>query len=171
MNYREFLAGLEPVIIGLDNAALSLDRDGFWAVFKDARRVLSSKYVLARVADNYFDVEASFSVGIESSHDEEPVTRPLRIVCVFSGHFHTSRSVDREHAQKFIETEAFLVFWPYFRQFVADTTARMAIPPVTVPLALGPGEHSYRRRSTPPKEIAQSKATKTTSKRLRTPNK
>jgi hypothetical protein len=154
MQYGEFLASVEPVIMGLDSATCSIDRTAFWSQSKDARKVLSSKYELAHIATDYFDIQATYGIAIEWSEDDGPVIQPLKIGCVFSGHFHAAAPVAREHAQQFTDDESWLIFWPFFRQFVADTAARMAIPPLLVPLALRPGEHSYRR---PPKTITQRK--------------
>lgn len=149
MEYRQFLETLEPSILGLDSATCSLDRERYWSASKDARRVLSSKYALTEVTDDYFDVQATFSVALQWSEGDGPLVQPLKIECVFMGHFHTPPPLNREFAKRFAETESWLVFWPFFRQFVSDATARMAIPPVVVPLALGPGEHSYRRSPKP----------------------
>ena len=50
--------------------------------------------------------------------------------------------LDRSDAEGFAKDNAWLVFWPYFRQFVSDATARMAVPPEVLPLSLGPGRFS-----------------------------
>jgi preprotein translocase subunit SecB len=127
--------------------------------------VLSSKYTLANIAEDYFDIEVTFSVALQWSEDDGPVAQALKIECVFTGHFHTAKPVNQEHAKKFTDTESWLIFWPFFRQFVVDTTARMAIPPMVVPLALRPGEHSFRLPPAPPKGSARSKTAKAAPKR------
>lgn len=171
MNYNIFLEHLEPVEIGLDSSSFELHRDAFWGALKrsskGARRVLSSKYTLAKVAEGYFDIKAFFSVALQEAEGDGQVTQPLKIECVFHGHFHAPDPVVREHAQKFTEGDSWLVFWPFFRQFVSDTTARMAIPPIIVPMALGPGEYSYRRRTVGAKPGADQASTKAAPKRLK----
>ena len=147
MKYAEFLEGLAPVILGMERGSFSLNRATFWDETKSGRRLLSSTYTLADVSEDYFDVEATFVLAFQWPESDGPVTQPLRIECVFRGHFHTSGPVDRDHAKTFAETESWLIFWPFFRQFVSDTTARMAIPPVVIPLALGPGQYSHERAS------------------------
>jgi hypothetical protein len=135
---------------------------------------LSSKYRLARNGGNYFDVEAAFSVVLQPAADTDgPVRQALRIECVFYGHFHAAKPLNVEHAKKFAESDAWLVFWPYFRQFVSDTTARMAIPPLAIPLALGPGGHSHRQRAkskTDPKSESLKVSPRRSARRLRKPD-
>ena len=143
MDYDEFLEHLEPTILGLDSSTFALNRDVYWSRPKNARRVLSSKYSLAHVDKDYFDVQASLGVVLQWSEGDGPLVQALRIDCVFTGHFHAAAPLAQENAQKFTDRDSWLVFWPFFRQFVSDTTARMAIPPIVVPMALGPGEYSY----------------------------
>lgn len=141
MDYGQFLEGLEPVIVGLDRSTFSLDRGLYWSAPKDATRVLASKYELRTATDDYFDVIASYRVAIEWQ-DDTSLKVAVEIECVFSGHFHVTSPLNWDHAKTFAEDESWLVFWPYFRQFVSDTTARMSIPPIVVPMALGPGHYS-----------------------------
>jgi hypothetical protein len=147
MEYVEFLRRLDPAMLGLQTSSSVLNRQAYWALTSDkSERVLSSRYVLSNVAEDYFDVEASFTLSIHGSEGDGLVEPALRIDCTFYGHFHVEADVQahKELAAKFAQTESWLLFWPFFRQFVADTVGRMAIPPVTIPLALGPGD--YRRR-------------------------
>jgi preprotein translocase subunit SecB len=60
---------------------------------------------------------------------------PLVIECTFDAHFHVEAHMAEGFAKQFTESDMRLVLWPYFRQYVFDTTARMAIPPVLVPLS------------------------------------
>src|SRR5207253_1685854 len=68
------------------------------------------------------------------------VSSSLKVSCVFHGHFHFDGEPKISWIQKFIEEDSWVMFWPYFRQFVSDVTARMSIPPELLPLALNPGE-------------------------------
>lgn len=167
MEYPEFLASLDPVIVGLDSTECSLNRKAFWSPSSDARRVLSSKYTLANVGSDYFDIQAAFTMALQWSENDGPMVQPLKITCTFYGHFHAAVPINRDHAQRFTETESWLMFWPFFRQFVSDITARMSIPPVLIPLALGPGDHSYSR--TPRKTLT--KGARAAQKRARTTRK
>lgn len=149
MEYTDFLSRLDPAMLGLQSSSSVLDRQAFWALSDNAERVLSSKYTLLKVAKDYFDVEASFSLSIHRAENDGQVEQALKIDCTFFGHFHVDVDVPahKDLAKKFAETESWLLFWPFFRQFVADTVGRMAIPPVVVPLALGPGDYRRSARS------------------------
>lgn len=157
MEYADFLSSLDPAMLGLQNSSSVLDRQMFWALSDRAERVVSSKYILSKVANDYFDVEASFSLSIHRAEADGRLEQALKIDCTFFGHFHVDVDVPahKDLAQKFAETESWLLFWPFFRQFVADTVGRMAIPPVIVPLALGPGE--YRRPVAGSKTVSQAR--------------
>lgn len=148
MEYDDFLAGVEPVIMGMDSHNCSLNRRVYWSLAKkDGRRVLSSKYSISDIADDHFDVEAVFSLSLEPADDSgNAIVAALKIECVYTGHFHAKAPLNKAFVERFAE-ESWVVFWPYFRQFVSDTTARMAIPPVTVPFALGPGSRAYRQHA------------------------
>ena len=165
MDYGEFLRGLEPSLLGLVSSTFAIDHKTYWDQSKSIRRVLSSKYTLADISDDYFDVEASFVLAVQWANADGPVVQPLRIECVFWGHFHTSGAVNKEHAKTFAETESWLIFWPFFRQFVSDTTSRMAIPPIMIPMALGPGEHSRNRPATVATKSRSPKARKRVSRK------
>src|SRR5438046_438651 len=93
MEYTEFLATLDPVIVGLDNSSCALNRDAYWSPSQNARQVLSSKYALADVADDYFDVLATFSLSLQWSDADGPVVQALKIECTFIGHLHAGGAV------------------------------------------------------------------------------
>ena len=59
----------------------------------------------------------------------------LSIGCVYQAHFHADDVIgNRELAKEFAQSEMRLILWPYFRQFAFETSARMSVPPITVPL-------------------------------------
>jgi hypothetical protein len=61
----------------------------------------------------------------------------LRVKATFEGHFHGASPIQREHAERFVSSELRVVVWPYFRQFISDTTARMSVRPIFIPVYLG----------------------------------
>jgi preprotein translocase subunit SecB len=160
MEYSEFLAKIEPVNLGLDSAQCSLDRPNYWKRPKaETRRVLSSKYTVVQLEKDFFDIDAEFSLSVQWPAESGRITEALKIECVFTGHFHTSREeVPADLVERFAETEAWLVFWPFFRQFVSDTTARMAIQPILIPLAVSPGKRTIRMQVNT--DVAKGKAPK-----------
>jgi preprotein translocase subunit SecB len=60
----------------------------------------------------------------------------IAVECTYVAHFHCDGcEVTREFAERFTQSELRLVVWPYFRQFVNDATARMAIQPIVIPFS------------------------------------
>ncbi len=146
--YESFLKTVSPYIVGMVNGSFDLDRRSYWAKRKagNFEKVLRSSYALDHVDEGYFDVSASFEFSMrsiektEGSEDTSVVLSPLRVSCVFHGHFHFDGDGNVEFIRRFIDEDSWVMFWPYFRQFVSDVTARMSIPPELLPLALSSGE-------------------------------
>jgi preprotein translocase subunit SecB len=163
--YNDFLKTVAPTLLGLINSTTELSRDAYWkARHGPIQRVLSARYELTEVKNDYFDIVGSYEFALRSVSDKKDGSVHLRVTCKFLGHFHAASPVAREHAAQFADEDAWIVLWPYFRQFVSDITARMSIPPEFLPLGLGPGNHSQLRPSrstTPPRALkAKNKATK-----------
>lgn len=152
----QFLKTVVPVRIGLLNASTELQPTIYWSEARQERgeRAVSARYSSGGVSGTCFDVLGNFEFAIRLQ-EETGVSFALRIVCTFLGHFH--RNVDEEPETSDVETfareDAWVMFWPYFRQFVSDTTARMSIPPETLPLAFAPGEATKG----PPKALKKAK--------------
>ena len=139
--YEVFLRNLGSVTLGLVNCAGSIDREFYWDLRnkkrrQDEARILSANYKLDRVGANFFDVSADFRVTVQDRKIEKVA---LSIECKFEAHIHGEEPISREHADRFTQSELRVVLWPYFRQFVSDTTVRMSVPPLFVPIALGKG--------------------------------
>lgn len=144
--YSEFLQSVRPIYLGLDQSSTTLNRVDYWKKRdKPLQRVLSAEYSLSKIKPDYFDISVSYEFAIRASGntgDRSKLGAILQIKCRFEGHFHAHAPVDAGHAEQFAEKDSWLIFWPYFRQFVSDATARMSIPPELLPLGLGPGTFS-----------------------------
>jgi hypothetical protein len=137
-NYETFLTTVRPVAIDLSGCTASLDATLYWKLRESkprkGRREMSARYRINRVATNYFDVVGEFSIELT---DPETKKRAMSIECSFLCHFHADEPINSKHAERFTESECRVAIWPYFRQFVSDTTARMGIPPVVIPVSIG----------------------------------
>ena len=138
-SYKKFLNQIDLYALGLDSISADIKREPYAAAHADESseivREIKSHFKLIEFGEGYFDVSASFTLRIKI-RDEEDL---LFIRASFTAHFH-SRDLPQieEHANRFAQSEARLIFWPYFRQLVADTTARMHIRPITIPISLKP---------------------------------
>lgn len=154
--YKKFLTQVNLYALGLDSLSADIKR-GAYAIahaesVSEVVRVIESQFELEEFNEEQFDVRATFClrVKLKSSTREKPQTPPpdkgasvpgdgdlLCIKASFTAHFHCQKTLSgRDHADRFAVSEARLIFWPYFRQAVSDTTARMSIRPITVPLTL-----------------------------------
>ena len=149
--YTDFLQGLRPVAIGLVSCEVALDRASYQRLMKKGGedrlvRSLRDSYDVANVKADYFDVVARLELEMK---DTEQSAAALSIKCEFEAHFHGISDIAEATARRFAEAELRVFMWPYFRQFVTDTTARMSIRPVLIPLALGPNEGQGSRNKRP----------------------
>lgn len=136
-SYKDFLQGVELFALGLDSIDAKLDRERYADAHtensKKIKNSIENSLTLAEYSPEHFDVAANFLFTMQLD-DNSPF---LKIAAKYEAHFHwKDGSPSREHAERFAEGEARLIFWPYFRQMVSDITARMHIRYVTIPLTL-----------------------------------
>jgi hypothetical protein len=144
--YEDFLKTVTPTILSQTSSSTNYERTQYWRRREGATsRHVSARYELTDVHPDYFDAKVSYEFLVRTTPSKEVSDKSLvllTIACTFEGHFHAAPTVDREHAEQFVQKDSWLVFWPYFRQFVSDVTARMSIRPELLPLGLGPGTFS-----------------------------
>jgi preprotein translocase subunit SecB len=137
-NAQSLVDKLDLFAIGVDSLKANLDRSNYATAYADnKKRIARSVNTTCKVTDfseEHFDVTATLSLRVKATRFEEPV---LAIDIALSGHFHPKQTVTREEAEAFAEAEARLIFWPYLRQIVSDTTARMHIGTITLPIVVG----------------------------------
>lgn len=134
--YSKFLRGIKLIGLGLEHCNTRLDRDAYYELYEKKRsaRKISADYQLVEAQKEFFNVLAKFRLSVEDKRDSSSTT--LLIECAYAAHFHcAAHGITQELAQRFTESELRLVVWPYFRQFVNDLTARMAITPILIPFS------------------------------------
>lgn len=135
--YEAFLRDLNLFDIHTVRSSTEVNRRRYFEVLGRKREPLNTLTVtceLSDVGDGHFDTVSTFRLTVRPARREKAL---LTIECTLVGHFHTHGKVVRDLAQRFAESDLELLIFPYFRQFVFDTTARMSIPPITVPLLAG----------------------------------
>ena len=140
-SYDAFLRNIELFALGMNSLDASLQRAEYAAAHADKasklEKTVESTFNLMELGEDFFDVSAAFVFTMRSKGGE-PF---LRIAVNYEAHFHWKGSAPREiEVQRFAQTEARLIFWPYFRQAVSDVSARMYIRQITVPLTLRFGD-------------------------------
>jgi preprotein translocase subunit SecB len=123
--------------IGLDALNANLDRSNYALAYaedkKRIKRSVESTYNVTDYSDEHFDVTGKLFLRVEAAGFQNPI---LSLDIAVTGHFHPKRTVSRDEAGRFARAEARLIFWPYFRQIVSDTTGRMHVGAITLPLAV-----------------------------------
>jgi len=158
-SYEAFLRSIQPVILGLTSCNAEVDRQRYIALKSSDGdfRTLLSDYRSDNIGSNYFDMTAEFTVAIKALNaKKEPEEKSyLHVRCAFYGHFHVKDKPSEKHVERFIDSEARIFFVPYMRQFIADMTARMAIQPVMIPLAVGTTKIGSLKGARPKKRLKE----------------
>jgi hypothetical protein len=81
-------------------------------------------------------ISPTFAVTLSDENDtasEAPLSVTARFVLVYS--VKSFDGIDNEHISAFAGTNGVFNAWPYWREFVQNTTARMGLPrPITIPV-------------------------------------
>jgi preprotein translocase subunit SecB len=121
----------------LDYLSANLDRSNYANAYaEDKKRItrsIESTYRVTDYSNEHFDVRATLSLRVDAVGFENSI---LALEIAVSGHFHPKKALSREETEEFAGAEARLIFWPYLRQIVSDTTGRMHIGTITLPLAV-----------------------------------
>jgi preprotein translocase subunit SecB len=120
--------------MGLNSFSCQLDRSAYLELRRKKQtpsRKITVSFEVTEVKPTYFDAIAKYAL---TEHNGQRKSRSLSIECVFGTHFHAPEPIDKGLAERFVNSFVGVLLWPYFRQFVIDSTARMAIRPITLPL-------------------------------------
>jgi preprotein translocase subunit SecB len=120
--------------IGLDKCAASVDR----TLLSDAKErekdleieITMNQSVLAH-EDNYFVIAADFDLTQRAKGSDKKIAS---IAATFSARFDLTKPASQELVRGFAGLEARLIFFPYLRHFVSDTSHRMAIDTIVLPM-------------------------------------
>lgn len=130
-DYQTFITSLELYMIGLAESACEINRKNYWGK-DEGKRVsfkLSSKPV--SIDKTHFDVRSTIALTMIGEKSKATV---VKITATFDLHFHAD-PLEKDLVDKFCESDIRLIVWPYFREYVSSTIARMHVPPVILPLS------------------------------------
>jgi hypothetical protein len=135
--YKFFLKNVELYALGVDSIEAKLERAAYAQAHSEQvskiEKKIENTFALSELTKDHFDIAATFVFTMQL----EGETPFLRIAVKYGAHFHwKNKRPKKDHIERFAEGEARLIFWPYFRQAIADLTSRMYIRPVTIPLTL-----------------------------------
>jgi len=131
---QAFLKSIRLVAVRLVSAECKVEHERYFALLDDREKSsvsISSEYQLRDLTKKTFIVEGSFRWTATNAKNETG----LSLGCVYQARFHADDALAHQKlAKEFAHSEMRLILWPYFRQFAFETSARMSIPPITVPL-------------------------------------
>ncbi len=133
-SFDSFVSHIELVAMGLNEGSSRLERRAYMRSQRDKRtteKKVAADFRLEDMGPGFFDGLAHYELTVV---EHERKTKALSIEAVFEVHFHAPVPIDKENARRFVDKFLAAITWPYFRQFVFDTTSRMGIPPTTLPL-------------------------------------
>jgi hypothetical protein len=133
--YLSFLQKVGLQGVGLESVNATVDRNSLAeaSASNEAGEVCldATFQVLLNAPDRLVACGAFKVKQVHKKGGEIPL---LQIECVFTAMFQLGEPIDQATAERFVNAEAKLVFWPYLRHFIADTSYRMAISPLLLPL-------------------------------------
>ena len=141
--------------VALKSCSASIDHDLYFDVSrkekgKKPRRRIEESYSVIGIGDNFFDCEGAFVVSMFDPARTE--VRLLNVECTYEVHMHAQPELlNHGLVKKFTDSQLRLVLLPFARQFVTETTAKMVIPPVFMPLAVS----ADRGKSSPRASVAK----------------
>lgn len=134
--YALFLKGITLLGFGMQESRTAQDRAAYvrlCEIDKLGKRI-TTEYRTMEVEKTFFNASAKMSLTMGDKKSSSPPA--IAVECTYVAHFHCDGcEVTREFAERFTQSELRLVVWPYFRQFVNDATARMAIQPIVIPFS------------------------------------
>jgi preprotein translocase subunit SecB len=129
--YADFIASLQLYTVGLVESSCAINRKDYWG--KDEEKSISYKFSSksSSLEDDHFDARSTLSLTMSG---EKSKIQMVKIIVAFDLHFHVNVA-KQQFVDQFCESEIRLIVWPYFREFVSNTIARMHIPPVILPIS------------------------------------
>jgi preprotein translocase subunit SecB len=132
-HYLAFIKTIHLSGLGMDDSNCRIDRSGFANAFSEESKApveVSGQHEVQNSGPNSFIVLGRYKVSVKGGKGSEL----MQISCTYSALFSTDKKAKPALVERFAENEVRLVFWPYFRQFVSDSTFRMSINPLLLPL-------------------------------------
>jgi preprotein translocase subunit SecB len=131
--YLEFLKTVHLSRLGMDGANFKIDRSALPASFPESEKAsaeISGRHEILSPRPDCFGVLGHYKVSVKGSTGSEIVD----LTCTYNAQFSLDKEAEQEFIERFARNEVRLVFWPYLRHFIADSTYRMSIPPLQLPL-------------------------------------
>jgi len=129
--YIEIIGKIKLNGMYLKSSASEIDRDSLFLHKKEGHLInIQDEPSMTVREDGTVDVFHKYCLEILSK-DKKPVGK---IECVFCLNYSPASCFTADFFEEFKKANLHLNTWPFFREFVFNTAARMNIPPITLPL-------------------------------------
>lgn len=126
--YRKILEGIELQTIYLKSFEGKINRE---AIPKEAIARISSKADFRVTTENRVGISQKWDIiGKDKSTKSEFITISVTYAVIL----HSKNEFKKDFFEIYEKTSLTLNVWPFVREFVNNMTARMNIPPLTLPL-------------------------------------
>lgn len=130
----DFIKSIKFGGIGLDKSAASVDRTLLTQAKdreKDLEVEITMKQSVLAHEENYFVIASDFDLTQRAKGSDKKI---VSIAATFSARFDLTKPASEELVRGFAGLEARLIFFPYLRHFVSDTSHRMSIDTIVLPM-------------------------------------
>lgn len=129
--YIEIIGKIKLNGLYLKSSACEIDRDSLFLHKKEGHLInIQDKPSMAIKEDGTVDVFHIYRLEILTKEKK----RIGNIECVFCLNYSPASCFTAEFFDEFKKANLHINTWPFFREFVFNTSARMNIPPITLPL-------------------------------------
>lgn len=121
-------------------------------------RKLRVQFATAATDMEGLDFRVRAEIVATAGTEDGPENAPVEIRAVYILRYRVPSSVTptKRDLSLFAETSALLNIWPYWRQLVHETSLRMELPPILLPLYRVARPQSTGERQAPPKSSSSS---------------
>ena len=130
----DFIKSVKFGGIGLDKCVASVDRIRLLDAKereKDLEIEITMNQSVLTHEENYFVIATDFDLTQRAKGSEKKL---VSIAATFSARFDLTKPASQELVSGFAGLEARLIFFPYLRHFVSDTSHRMSIETIVLPM-------------------------------------
>lgn len=130
--YRRFLRDLDIKSIALVESSFRIDRRRYFKV-DEHERAITWRTLEKGTGKGFFEPRIVLMLTASQEGSPKPF---LELEASFELHIHIEEdgAETDQLIEQFCASEIKLIVWPFFREYVTNVTARMHVPPLTLPI-------------------------------------
>ena len=128
--YTAFLSGISLLNIALVHSSFRISRNEYLQQDETTMSMSLSCEPIAS-SEDHFDLAATMRMRMLSADGKQTF---VKLYAKYNLHFHAPKP-QRKHISQFANSEVRFIIWPYLREYVGNTSARMHVPPILLPFS------------------------------------